>query len=61
MVPDITQNNSLSHVKDDIAITIKKNAKMDCIVWNRVWFSRELRECMTFFSFHFQMNKKERE
>ena len=33
---------------------------MDCIVWNRVWFSRELRECMTFFSFQFQMNKKER-
>ena len=31
MAPDITQNNSLSHVKDDIAITIKKNAKMDCI------------------------------
>ena len=27
MAPDITQNNSLSHVKDEIAITIKKMRK----------------------------------
>ena len=27
MAPDITQNNSLSHVKDDIAIKIKKKCE----------------------------------
>ena len=30
------------------------------LVWNRVWFLRELRECMNVFilSFQFQMSKK---
>ena len=31
------------------------------LVWNRVWFSRELRSVWTYLSFRFQMSKKERE
>ena len=31
------------------------------LVWNRVWFLRELRECMNELSFQFQMSTKERE
>ena len=31
------------------------------MVWNRVWFSRELRKCMNVFSFRSQMGKKEKE
>ena len=31
------------------------------LVWNRVWFSRELRSVWTYLSFQFQMSKKERE
>ena len=31
------------------------------LVWNRVWFSRELRSVWTCLSFQFQMSKKERE
>ena len=31
------------------------------LVWNRLWFSRELRGVWTHLSFQFQMSKKERE
>ena len=31
------------------------------LVWNRVWFSRELRSVWTYLSFQFQMSRKERE
>jgi len=31
------------------------------LVWDRVLFSRELRDCMNVFIFQFQMNKKDME
>ena len=31
------------------------------LVWNRVWFSRELRRVRTYLSFQLQMSKQERE
>ena len=33
--------------------------QLPILVWNRVWFSRELRECMNVFTV--SMSKKERE
>ena len=33
---------------------------IDILVWNRIWFLRELRECMNYSLFQFQMSKKER-
>ena len=31
------------------------------LVWNRIWFARELGECTNVFIVSFQTNKKERE
>ena len=39
----------------------KRVYTLPILVWNRVWFSRELRECMNVVSFQFQMSEKERD
>ena len=39
----------------------KRVCTLPILVWNRVWFSRELRSVWTYLSFQFQMSKKERE
>ena len=38
---------------------LKSGIDLPVLVWNRLWFSRELREYM-YLSFQFQMTKKER-
>ena len=38
----------------------KRVYTLPILVWNRVWFSRELRSVRTYLSFQFQMSKKER-
>ena len=38
----------------------KRVYTLPILVWNRVWFSRELRSVWTYLSFQFQMSKKER-
>ena len=39
----------------------KRVYTLPILVWNRLWFSRELRGVWTHLSFQFQMSKKERE
>ena len=39
----------------------KRVYTLPILVWNRVWFSRELRSVWTYLSFQFQMSKKERQ
>ena len=44
------------------ALFWSENGYTPILVWNRVWFSRELRECMKVqFTFQFQISKKGRE
>ena len=39
---------------------LKSIITLPVLVWNRLWFSRELREGMNVLSFQFQMTKKEK-
>ena len=56
MAPDIKQNNSLSHVKDDIAITIKKMRKW--IVFQNL-FQIPLSICKVIYSFFWLKSLKQ--
>ena len=38
-----------------------KKYTLPILVWNRVWSSKGLRECMKVLSFQFQIRKKERD